>query len=320
MNIRDYQSDAAQTSWRDLNDPTDANAAALGLAHKAGAVADIYKKYYRHEISLDTYKDYLLAELGDVLWYTAAVATAFGLNLDDIAARNLRSTRDRIPPEDTVGAFSSLPAFDASCPRTERFPRRLVIKFSETTVSDQLTATLELIDARPNEFPDGPQANRAGKLSGFALNAQIGDPLDDNSLRENGYRYHDALHLGFLAVLGWSPIFRELLHLKRRSNDLLDRTQDGARARFCEEGLTAQLASLATKRNGFQKLNNIDSETLALVRNATAGLESNELPAWLWARAIVHGFRAMEQLKRNQGGYLVADIDTRSLEYRTQYP
>ena len=161
--------------------------------------------------------------------------------------------------------------------------------------------------------------NPSGKKLGFALNTQLGDPLNDNSLRENGYRYHDALHLGFLAVLGWSPILRDLLYLKRRSNPDIDRTQDGARARFSEEGLTAQLAQLAGRRNNFNHPNSVDGDTLFLARNATAGLESNDLPGWLWTRAIVHGFRAMHQLMDNRGGHLIADVDRRSLTYVTNY-
>ena len=319
MDLSDYQSSAAQTSWKDLTDPSVANAAAFGLAHKAGSVANIYKKYYRNEISLKVYNDYLLTELGDVLWYTAAVATAFGLNLDCIASRNLELIQDRVPPPDVSAALTKLPVLDASCPDHERFPRRLVIQFTEAKVHGQLTATLQLVDACPNVFPDGPRTDPTGKQLGFALHTQLGDQLDDNSLRENGYRYHDALHLGFLAVLGWSPIMRSLLHLKRRSQPLLDRTQDGARAKFSEEGLTAQLAQLATKRNNFQTPNAIDTDTFSLVRNATTGLESHDLPAWLWARAILHGFRAMRQLHDRRGGYLVADLDSRSLTYETQY-
>ena len=319
MKIADYQTAAATTSWRDLTEPKVADAAAFGLAHKAGSVANIYKKYYRNEISLDTYNDYLMTELGDVLWYTAAVATAFGLQLEDIAEKNLSLTRDRVAPTDIIPALRNVPILDASCPEHERFPRRLVIQFSETDASDRLTATLTLIDAHPNPFPNGPRTDSAGKQLGFALHAQLGDQLDDNSLRENGYRFHDALHLGFLAVLGWSPIFRDLLHLKRRSQPSLDRSQDGARAKFSEEGLTAQLAQLATQRNDFRELNSIDGDTLAIVRNATSGLESNELPGWLWARAIVHGFRAMRDLIGNRSGFLVADLDERTLTYTESY-
>lgn len=34
-------------------------------------------------------------ELGDVLWYVAALATKLGVDLDDIARANLEKTRDR---------------------------------------------------------------------------------------------------------------------------------------------------------------------------------------------------------------------------------
>jgi hypothetical protein len=42
--------------------------------------------------------------------------------------------------------------------------------------------------------------------------------LNRNSRRIDAYRFHDAIHLGFMAVLGWSPTMRALLRLKRKSS------------------------------------------------------------------------------------------------------
>ena len=63
----------------------------LGLAGEAGEVAEKIKKLIRDEgrVLTPEYRDAIGAELGDVLWYIAQLATELQLNLDDIAAGNI---------------------------------------------------------------------------------------------------------------------------------------------------------------------------------------------------------------------------------------
>ena len=58
----------------------------------------------------------------------------------------------------------------------------------------------------------------------------IGDSLSDNAYVDDGYRFHDVMHLAHMAVLGWSPVMRNLLKLKRKSQPTIDEVEDGARA------------------------------------------------------------------------------------------
>lgn len=68
----------------------------LGLAGEAGEVADQIKKLIRDDggISPERMRKIKL-ELGDVLWYTAAVARELGFTLNEIAEENLKKLEAR---------------------------------------------------------------------------------------------------------------------------------------------------------------------------------------------------------------------------------
>jgi NTP pyrophosphatase (non-canonical NTP hydrolase) len=289
----------------------------LGWASETGSILNVYRKYLRDGFDLAANREFLREELGDLLWYVAAVATAFNLDLEDIAATNLQRTRDRYPVQSPDRALDELPVFDAGYPDQERFPRRLVVAFTEQIIpTGRRAAVLTLVAAEPNAFPDGPVQRDGGKVIGYEVGGTVGDPLTDNSRRTDSYRYHDAVHLAFMAVLNWSRNTRSLLRVKRKSNPMTDECEDGARAIFTEEGLTAMLSRLAVRRAAFQSETSIDGEVIDVAKAAAADLEVEGLPAWLWRRAIYQGFRAMHQLAANEGGYVVADLDARTLTYK----
>ena len=62
----------------------------LGLAGEAGEISNKVKKIMRDKDGHidDETKDDIKKELGDVLWYVAAVASEFGLSLGEIADYN----------------------------------------------------------------------------------------------------------------------------------------------------------------------------------------------------------------------------------------
>lgn len=71
---------------------------ALGLAGEAGEVANKVKKLIRDgatEEELNTKLMDIADELGDVLWYLAAMADACGVSLEHIAKANLHKLADR---------------------------------------------------------------------------------------------------------------------------------------------------------------------------------------------------------------------------------
>ena len=69
----------------------------LGLCGEAGEVAEKVKKMLRDDAGVltDERPAALSAELGDVLWYVAQVATEAGLDLEAIAAGNVAKLASR---------------------------------------------------------------------------------------------------------------------------------------------------------------------------------------------------------------------------------
>lgn len=109
-----YQREARETSKLRLGGPQAAIAPMLGLASETGSILNVYKKYLRDGIDLAANREFVREELGDLLWYVAAVATACGLDLQEIAEANLRRTRDRYPVGRALPPFDTLPVFDTA--------------------------------------------------------------------------------------------------------------------------------------------------------------------------------------------------------------
>lgn len=68
---------------------------ALGVAGEAGEVCDIVKKHIAHGKAVDRLE--LAREIGDVLWYLAALADGYGMNLDECAQATADKLRVRYP-------------------------------------------------------------------------------------------------------------------------------------------------------------------------------------------------------------------------------
>lgn len=92
MDLNEYQKLAARTLTDDCSNLT---LGALGLTGEAGEVADLVKKHLFHGHELDD--DKLDKELGDVLWYLAALCSMRGRNLDDVAQKNVDKLKERYP-------------------------------------------------------------------------------------------------------------------------------------------------------------------------------------------------------------------------------
>ena len=68
---------------------------AIGLAGEAGEVAELVKKGIFHQHGIDREK--MVKELGDVMWYVAALCTKLDMDLGVIMEVNIRKLEKRYP-------------------------------------------------------------------------------------------------------------------------------------------------------------------------------------------------------------------------------
>ena len=190
MKLNDYQREAQKTDRvpgrKERACRCRSYGAAVGARRRDWRVTKQYKKHLRDGSAHLLFKDRVAEELGDLVWYVANVAAKFDLKLEAIAQGNLQKTKDRWGNPDT----SSI-GFDAEYTEDERFPRTFEVQLSEVIVKGKT------------------------KIRAHIDGTQIGDDLTDNADDPDGYRFHNVFHLGYVAVLGWSPVIRKLLKRKR---------------------------------------------------------------------------------------------------------
>lgn len=261
--------------------------ALLGLAGEMGSLATIYKKYLRDGVAYRLHKPHIEEELGDLLWYLAALAHKFDLSLDDVAKKNLEKIQER-----WMDSANIAPCFDKKFPGKERLPRKFEIKMTEELVDGRYKAVMHF----------------QGK--------KLGDPLTDNAIQPDGYRFHDAFHLAFLAITGWSPVIRALMHRKRKSKKEVDENQDGGRAIVIEEGIAALVFEYGFDNKLSTKEAIVDDEFLLTLKLMTRRLEVGTLPTLQWQKAILAGWRIFSQLNEWRSGLICCDLDRQSIEVR----
>jgi NTP pyrophosphatase (non-canonical NTP hydrolase) len=288
MDLNDYQRQAAET---DILTASDELLPLLGLAGEVGQLIAEYKKRQRDKTGYRAFRDEVHEELGDILWYAAALARHNGFDLDEIARENLAKTKglfrvpEHLPPHDR---------FDKDAPADQQLPALLTVTLVE---SGETTERGELLQ----------------RVRMYEGSQPVGDPLDDNSEHNDDYRYHDVFHLAHMAILGWSPVMRRLLHRKRSEQPTIDRVQDGGRAAAIEEGLTAYVFTMATEHSYFTSLAHVPPSVLKTCMKMTAHLEVSDRSAADWHAAILAGYQAFHHVVEHGGGVLTADLERRTL-------
>jgi NTP pyrophosphatase (non-canonical NTP hydrolase) len=256
----------------------------LGLFGEAGSVASAIKKLKRDNDAEEVVRAEIATELGDVLWYLAEIATSYGLSLSEVASANLEKTKYLFSGDDLT--------FETGAPPEERFPREAPFEFI-----DQGEKVLIRWEGR-----------------------EFGDPLDDNAHHPDGYKFHDVFHLAYMTRLGWSPVTRALLGLKRRYDKDIDRVEDGARAVFLEEGLSVfvfnQNRTTVEGISSFADRRNIPFTILSAIKTITQGLEVSRRDVTAWRDAIAMGFQMFDKLVGHDGGTVTCNLDTKKMHFK----
>jgi NTP pyrophosphatase (non-canonical NTP hydrolase) len=295
MELSEYQQRAGET---DVLTGDNDLLPLLGLAGEVGQLMAEYKKRQRDKTGYRAFQDEVHEELGDILWYAAALARYNGFDLDEIARENLEKTRglflapDHLPPQTR---------FDAAAPADQQLPTRLTVTLIENEETTKRGETLQRVRMYRGDEP-------------------VGDPLDDNSEHSDEYRYHDVFHLAHMAVLGWSPVMRRLLGCKRSELPTIDRIQDGGRAAAIEEGLTAYVFTTAGEHSFFSTLAHVPPSVLKTCAKMSSHLEVSARSPADWHAAILAGYRAFREVVDHRGGVLTADLDARTLTYEGPLP
>jgi NTP pyrophosphatase (non-canonical NTP hydrolase) len=93
LTLSQYQQQAQRTDLRRVDDP-DITFPLLGLFGETGSLLSEVKKKQRDQVAYLGYEESVLEELGDVLWYLAAVSSRANLVLDELAVNLDRSLGD----------------------------------------------------------------------------------------------------------------------------------------------------------------------------------------------------------------------------------
>ena len=227
--------------------------------------------------------------LGKQLGLLALVSAIFRLNFGVLAEKNLEKIADRWP-----GPRPKHQLLTNSGEKHEQLPHQLEVTFVQRKVGNRILVVQQI----------------------NSLN--IGDPLTDNSHRPDGYRFHDVFHLSYAVHLGWSPVIRALLKLKRKSDSKIDENEDGARAIIIEEGIATWIFNHSKRHKHYVEVEEgrLDYALLKQVRGMVGGFQVADLPLWQWERSILEGFKVFRQLLENKGGTVVANLNLHTLSYK----
>lgn len=293
MDFEEYQRQAASTEQ--TSNENGLTIALLGLSGEVGTLLSEFKKRMRDGLAHEHFESMVAEELGDILWYVSTVASHMKLDLNELAIQNLAKLQERWAPASgtqmSLGLSPSLP--DAAFPSLEQLPRTFEYRFEETVEGGR--HRVRVFDGR----------------------GAVGNPLSDNAYQDDGYRYHDVFHFAYAAVLGWSPVLRNLLNprRKRKSNPMIDEVEDGGRAQVIEEGISAFVFDYASKHGNLRHAKSVDYHLLKTIKSLTAGLEVSRRSYHEWEQAILLGYEVWRHLVQKRSGIVIGDLNARTLKF-----
>lgn len=255
------------------------------LLRLAGEAGDLAKRFIEQAYMRNV--DGLRGDLIKLMRPLIAASIAVDASLEKAATENIAKIEDRWPT--ATAAYPAL--FDDGLHADEQLPRLIRMEVFEREVRGKIFAFQ--------------------KCNGLL----IGDRLTDNHMEPDDYRFHDVFHLAYTAILGWSPVTRALFRVKRKSFPKIDENEDGARAGLIEEGLTTWIFETAKQHQFFGNTPQLGFDLLKGVKAFVHGYEPQELPMWLWERAILQGYAVFRELRAHRRGVVIADMAAREVRF-----
>lgn len=233
--------------------------------------------------------------LGEITWHLSALASLYNLSLsDDVVVPNCTKVQFRSDRSDPT------PLHDEGTDPKEQFPRAFDVAF----------------------VPVGPRKSRM-YFEGWPL----GNDLTDNFSSDDGYRFHDVIHLALIARLGWSPVMRGFMKRKRK-DERIDEIEDGGRAKVVEELVIKAIHSegdrqakaagrcvLGNPTRLFPQRALINFKLLKTLRTYVDGLEVATNTFWEWEDAIFEGCEMFYNLTCEKQGTIHVDMENRRLTF-----
>ena len=351
--LTEYSEAAARTD-RLAGKPNHTETLAAGLFGEAGSVLAELKKEGRETKAYPAYRNRLVEELGDLLWYLVRFSTVAGsFDLADLdppdhppERQNERVLEHSLALGAAIGELCALQqeAGNVAVERLQAVWNALFLVATSAGISlhdaaqQNLAKTgsrwpyerqfIPFFDDSFEEWEQLPrrldiefhQVERSGtKVVILRCNGlNFGDRLTDNIEYPDFYRFHDVFHLAYAVYLGWSPVIRSLLNCKRKSDPRLDENQDGARAGIIEEAISAVVFSRAKEMDFYRGLDHVDYDLLKTIQEFVRGFEVEQAPLWQWEEAILQGYRVFRTLRDNNGGKVTMDMFSRELRYQEQ--
>jgi NTP pyrophosphatase (non-canonical NTP hydrolase) len=289
MELDEYQREANRTDQRPGSDEGALFFPVIGLSSEVGSLVRHVKKRLRDGDAHELFSDQMAEELGDVMWYVANLAEKLDLGLEEVAQRNLRKISGRWPRD---GQTLPLPIGDENFPEHERLPRQTHVRFVESMEGNKTIVRLY--------GPDG---------------TQLGNQLTDNAYEDDGYRYHNVFHLGYAAMLGWSPLTRMFFGVKRDSDPNVREVEDAGRATVIEEAISAFVFDYGRDERFLEGVEHVDFSLLQAIIKLVSRLEVRDRTAHEWEQTILRGFAVWRQLYAARGGIVRVDLEARTIDF-----
>ncbi|RCR67519.1 nucleotide pyrophosphohydrolase [Larkinella punicea] len=183
--------------------------------------------------------------------------------------------------------------FDSAYSESEQIPKYFTVSFEEIKTGEKQEVRVVL------------------------NNKQVGDVINDNSYKNDFYRYHDVFHYSFATLLGWSPCTRVLVKCKRKSNNLVDEVEDGARAAITEEALSMIIFNEAKRKNYFKDVSQVSKTTLRIIKEMTENFEVKVRTKKQWENAILKAYEVFRFLIANNGGKVEFNAIKKEINYES---